>query len=152
MICILTLFRIGLSGAAHERNGAKRVPSLKSVIHILQWWNLEKSYLTQRISKKYMNYMTHTLSSADIRKNFTGNQQIFLYQEIQIETAFSYIISNSFNFFRVLKIVLIKMVIIFMMSAKMATLDILEIKGFWKKDYDVKIYLHDVINKICHMA
>ena len=29
---------------------------------------------------------------------FTGNQQILLYQEIQIQIAFWYIISNSFNF------------------------------------------------------
>ena len=30
---------------------------------------------------------------------FTGNQQILLYQEIQIKIVFWYIISNSFNFF-----------------------------------------------------
>ena len=34
-----------------------------------------------------------------------------------------------------------------MMSAKMATSDLLEKKVFWNKDYDVIIYVHDVSNK-----
>ena len=34
-----------------------------------------------------------------------------------------------------------------MMSAKMATSDLLEIKVFWNKDYDVIIYVHDFSNK-----
>ena len=42
----LTLFRMGLFGAAHGWRWAKRPPSLKSVIHILHWWNLEQLYLT----------------------------------------------------------------------------------------------------------
>ena len=40
--------------------------SLKSVTHIIQWWKLAQLYLTQRRSKKYMNYVTLPLSSADI--------------------------------------------------------------------------------------
>ena len=32
------------------------------------------------------------------------------------------------------------------MSAKMATLGLLKLKVFWKKDYDVIIYVHDVTN------
>ena len=35
-----------------------------------------------------------------------------------------------------------------MMSAKMPTLDLLEIKAFWNKDYDVIISVHDITNKI----
>ena len=35
-----------------------------------------------------------------------------------------------------------------MMSAKMATLDFLKTKAFWKKGYDVIISVHDVTNKI----
>ena len=46
--------------------GGKVPPSLKSVTHILQWSNLAQLYLTQRSSKKYMNHVTHPLSSADI--------------------------------------------------------------------------------------
>ena len=50
-------------------------------------------------------------------------------------------ISNSFNFFESLKVVLI-------MSAKLATLGFLRIKVFWNKVYDVIIYAHDVTNRI----
>ena len=35
-----------------------------------------------------------------------------------------------------------------MMSAKMATPGLLKIKIFWKKGYDVIIFVHGVINKI----
>ena len=34
-----------------------------------------------------------------------------------------------------------------MMSAKMATLDLLKIKVFWNKSYDAIIFVYDVINK-----
>ena len=35
-----------------------------------------------------------------------------------------------------------------MMSGKLATLDLLEIKVFWNKGYEVIIYVYEVINKI----
>ena len=50
-----------------------------------------------------MNYVTRLLSSADISIFFTENQQILLYQEIQIKIAFKSIISDSFNFLWVFK-------------------------------------------------
>ena len=37
---------------------------------------------------------------------------------------------------------------ILMMSAKMATLDLLKIKAFWNKGYEVITFVHDVSNKI----
>ena len=40
------------------------------------------------------------------------------------------------------------MVVILMISAKMATLGLLKIKVFWNKDYDVILYVHDIINQI----
>ena len=40
------------------------------------------------------------------------------------------------------------MVTILMMSAKMATLGLLQIKAFWSKDYDVIIPVYDVTNNI----
>ena len=33
------------------------------------------------------------------------------------------------------------------MSAKLATLDLLKVKVFWNKGYDVKIYVNDITNK-----
>ena len=77
---------------------------------------------------------------------FNRDQQILLYQEIQIYIAFWYIIPNSFNFSWVLKIVLINMATILMMSTKIATPGLLKIKVFWSKGYDVMIYVHDNTN------
>ena len=37
---------------------------------------------------------------------------------------------------------------ILIMSAKMATLDLLKTKVFWSKGYDFLIFTHDVTNKI----
>ena len=70
---------------------------------------------------------------------FTGNQQVLLHQDIQMQIALWYIISNSFNFSESLKIVLINTVTISMMSAKMATPDLIKLKVFWSKGYDVII-------------
>ena len=55
-ICLLTIFRMGLFGAAHGWEAIKNAPLLfwKSVTHILQWWNFAHLYLDQRRSKKYM--------------------------------------------------------------------------------------------------
>ena len=52
-------------------------------------------------SKKFMNHVTYHRSSAV--HFFTRNQQILLYQKIQIYISFWYIISNSFNFFDKIK-------------------------------------------------
>ena len=57
-------------------------------------------------------------------------------------------ISNSFIFFESLKIFLINMVTILIISAKLATPGLLEIKIFRNKDYDVIINDCDIINKI----
>ena len=35
-----------------------------------------------------------------------------------------------------------------MMSAKMATIDLLKMKLFWNNAYDVIIFVHDVTNKL----
>ena len=78
---------------------------------------------------------------------FIGNQQLLLYHEIQIQNAFKYIISNLLTFFESLKVVLRIMVVI-LMSAKLATLGLLKIKVFWSKVYDVIFSVHDVTNKL----
>ena len=78
-----------------------------------------------------------------------GNQQILLYQEIQIHIAFWYIISNSFNFsLKSLKIFLINMIIILIMSTKMATQGLLKATVFFKKGHGIIIPVHDVTIKI----
>ena len=55
---------------------------------------------------------------------------------------------NSFKFSWFFKDFLIKKVTILMMSAKIATPDLLKITIFWNKGYDVIIYVHDVTIKI----
>ena len=55
------------------------------------------------------------------------------------------------TFLESLNIVLVKKVTILMMSAKMATPGLLEIKVFLNKGYDVIIYVHYVTNKFYHV-
>ena len=83
---------------------------------------------------------------------FIRNQQSLLYQEIQTQIAFWYIISISFKVFQVFKDCFNKDGYNLDMSTKIAALDLLKIKVFWIKSYDVIISAHDVINKnlSCH--
>ena len=50
--------------------------------------------------------------------------------------------------FESLKVPLINLVAILMMPAKLATLDVLKIKVFRNKVYDVMIAVHDITNEI----
>ena len=109
---------------------------LGTVIHYLK-----------KIQKMYESRDTH-IEFCWHQRFFIRNQQILLYQEIQIQIAFWYIISNSFNFFESLKIVLIKMVTILMMSAKLAAVALLKLRVCWNEGYDVIISVNDVTNKV----
>ena len=44
--------------------------------------------------------------------------------------------------------ILINIATISMMSAKMATLDLLKTKISWNKSYDITIFVHDVTHKV----
>ena len=113
-------------------------PPLKSVTHISYNDETWHSYTSTKKDPKNICIMWHTPWVLLTSPFFTGNQQILLYQEIQIKVTFWYIISNSFNFFfQSLKIVLINML---MMSAKMGTLGLLKINAWWNKGYDVIIF------------
>ena len=84
--------------------------SLKPVPHILQWLNLAKFTLSKEDPKIFETRDTPT-EFCRHQHFFTRNQQILLYQEIQIQITFWYTISNSFNFFwLLLKIILTNMV------------------------------------------
>ena len=118
--------------------GQKGPPPLKSVTHILQWCNLAVIPYLKKIQK--------TKESREIPL------EICWHQEIHIQITFWDIISIFFNFFELIKIVLINMVPTLMMSAKMATLGLLKIKVFWNKlyyvitsvsDFNTKILSHD---------
>ena len=44
------------------------------------------------------------------------------------------------------------MVTILMMSVKIATIGLLNVKAFWNKTYDVIISVYDVTNEIYHVT
>ena len=80
---------MSLVGAAHGwgAGGAKRLLSLQSISHksyIDETWHNYTLPEEDRKSKKHINHMTHPLTSVDISIFLIGNQQILLYQEIQI--------------------------------------------------------------------
>ena len=80
---------------------------------------------------------------------FIGNQQILLFQKIQIQIVFWYIISSSFNIFWVLKEFFNRNGYNFQQwSAKLAAPGLLKVKKFRSKSYDVLIPDYDVISKI----
>ena len=118
----LTLFTMGFFGAAHGRGGGgqKGHPYLKSVIDILQWWNLAQLYLSLKRSKKHINHVRQPLRSTDI-SNFSLEISKFCYIK-------KYMYRLSFNFSWVFKVYFNKKVTISMMSAKMATPGLLKIK------------------------
>ena len=86
-----------------------------------------------KMIQKYMNHVTHSSSSADI-SIFSSEISNFCYikkysYRLDIDTWFLVLLT----YFESLKIFLINMVVILMMSAKMATLGFLKIKVFWNK-------------------
>ena len=81
-------------------------------------------------SKKYMNHLTHPLSSADI-SNFSPGISKFCYiKKYMYRLHFDAKFLILLTFLESLKIVLIKKVTILMMPAKMATPGLLKIKVF----------------------
>ena len=135
---------MGLLGVA--QGWGKKPPSLKSVTNILQWWKLAVIPYLEKIQKIYKSRDT-PLEFCDIsifhRKssNFAISRNRYI---LHFDTQFIILLTS----FQSLRIVLINMVIILMISAKMATIDLLEIKVFWNKDYDITISVHGVANKI----
>ena len=133
------------------RGVAKRPLSLKSVTHILEWWNLAQLHLTYRGPKKHKDRVTHHLSSADI-SIFHRKSLIFV---IARNTDKDCILIHNFyflTFFESLKVVLKNMVAILMISAKLVTLGLLKTNVFWNKDYCVIISVHYVNTKSCHVT
>ena len=122
--------------------GQKGPPSLKSVIHILQWWNLIP-YL-KKIQNLYKSRETPLYFCwrflPDIRKFCYIKKYRFRFH---LGTYFLALLA----FLESLRIFLINMVTILMMSAKMAAPGLLKINVLWKSGYDAIIFVRDV-NKI----
>ena len=116
---------MGLFRAAH-RCGCKKAPLSKICQTYPTMMKLGTVTLYVKRSKNCMNHVTHPLSSADI-SFFSPEISNFYYVKNTNIDSFWYIISIffSFTFFESLKVILTKMVINLLMSAKLATL------SFW---------------------
>ena len=145
---ILTLFiQDGHFRGWSGMGGAKRSP-LPKITYILQWWNLAQLYLTERRLEKYINHVTHPLSSADI-SIFSPEISTFCYtKKYRYRLHFGTKFLILLTFLESLKIFFNKLVIILMMLAKVATPGLIKITVFWNKGYDVIILVTDVTNKI----
>ena len=114
----LTLFRMGLFGGCSQIGG-ERPPSV-----------------------------AHSLNSADIII-FSLEISNFCYiKKHRCRLYFSTQFLILLTLLQYLKLVLINMVAILIMSAKLASLGLLEIKLFWNKGYDATISVHHFIRKI----
>ena len=119
---------MGFFGAAHGWGRGKKLPQICQAHPTMMKLGTVIPYLKR--SKKYMNHMSRItyIKKYRCRLNFNTYFLILL------------ICFESF------KIVLINMVIILMMSGKMAIVGLLERKLFWNKGYEVSVY--DVTNNI----
>ena len=140
-------------GQLTDGEEVKRPPSVKSVTHILQSWNLAVI--------PYLNKIQKIHESRDTRLEFSWPQHFlpeihkFCYikkywYKLYFDTK-SLILLTFLEFLKILlKILLnmINMVKILMMSAKMANPDLLIIKVFRNKGYYVIISGHDVSSKV----
>ena len=99
----LTLFRMGFFGAADKwEQGMAKNPILHKICQpypTMVKLDTLIPYL-RRIQKLYES-RDIPLGFCWLQYFFTGNQQILLYQEIQIQFPFRFIISNSSKFFLV---------------------------------------------------
>ena len=87
----LTLFRMDIFGAAHGRGGKichtyPTTMKLGTVISNLK--KIQRKFESRYAPSDFCSY----------QHLFTGNWQVLLYQEMQIQIAFQYIISNSYSF------------------------------------------------------
>ena len=95
-----------------------------------------------------MNHVTHPLTSAYINTYSLEISKICYIKKDRYRLYFSTKFLILLAFRESLKVFLINLVIILMISAKMATPGPLKITVFWNKGYDVIISVDDVTDKI----
>ena len=95
----LMVHGVGIFGAAHGCEGGVGRPPLPKIWHTYSKMMKLGTVITylKKIQKIYESCDTHP-EFCWHQHFFTRNQQILLYQEIQIYIAFRYIIYNSSNF------------------------------------------------------
>ena len=140
----LTLFMMGLFGDAH--------PPPTPLVKICHTY---PTAMKRRIFIPYLMKIKKTYRSRDTPFDFCWHQYFlpeisnFYYIKkygytLHFDTYFLIVLT----FFEFSKVVLINIVAILMMSAKLAILDLLKLKIFWSKGYDVISFTHDVTNNI----
>ena len=83
------------------------------------------------------------------QEHFSSKMSNFFYvKKCRYRFCFSTYFLILFTFLDYFKVILINMVAIYMLSAKLTTLDLLKIKVLWNKYYIIIFYVHDVTNKI----
>ena len=126
----LTLFRMGIFGALHVWGGAKKVTLPKMCHTYLAITKLDTVIPDLREIPKIYKSRDTSLKFCWYQYFLSGNQQILIYQIIQIVIAFWFITSDFLIFFWVFKDFFHKLVYNFDNISKNATLSLLKIKVF----------------------
>ena len=131
---------MGIFGAAHWLGrGQKAPPLLPKICHIYPTMMKLGTLIA------YLKKIQKLYESRDTPPELSWHQHIKKYRyRLHFDTWFLILLT----FLESLNIFLINMVIILMMSAKIATLGLLKTKIFWNKGDDVIIPVHEVNNKI----
>ena len=141
------LLRVGIFGAAHGWGDKKA--SLPNVCHTYPAMKkLSKVIPYLKKIQKYINHVTHPLSSADISIFHRKSANFAISINTDIDCNLKHNFQFFFTSFESLKTALINMVTILMMSAKMATPDLLKIQVIWNKGCDLIFSVHDVNSEI----
>ena len=137
-VYILTLFRMGFFGAAHGRGKICQIyPTMMKLRPVIPY--LKKV--------KKIHHMTHPLSSAD--SIFSPEISNFCYmKKYRYRLHFDKQFLILLTFRQSLNIFLINLVIIFMITAEMASPGPLKIMVLLNKGYDVIISVNDATNRI----
>ena len=113
---------------------------VKFVTYILPWWIQLGSYtLPIKDSKKYINHVTHFLSSANISIIPPEILNFCFINKYKYRLNFNTYFLVLLTLFDSLKVVLTSMPLMLIISSKLATLGLLKIKIFWNKGYSIKI-------------
>ena len=123
------------------KNISRPVPK---ICHIYPAMRKPGSYILPKEGPKNI-WITRHLSSAEI-SIFSLEISKFCYMK-EYRYRLHFYIFNSFNFPEVFKDFLINMFIILIISARMATLDLLKPTVFWSKSHDVIVFVHNFIKK-----
>ena len=137
----LTQFRMGFFGAAHGCEGpfCHTYPTMMKLGTVIPYIRkIQKKYKSRDTSFEFcwLSIFSPVKSKFCYIKKYT--------YRLEFDRQFLIL----WTFLESLVIVLINMVTILMMSAKIITPGLLEIRVFWNRGYDVIVFVYDVTNKI----